>query len=211
MAPIALIYNGGWAPYVMSHASKYRALIDLVYVHDIVPGSLDGYEAVMVPFNAHQKAMKALRDEVFTVLGRGGKVFVEGNSTWLDATWEDRPVNNYWWVTDPTNPPAAVTDYDHPVYAGLQPRHACWHTHGIYTAIPDHARVVQSNKAGEAVTWETSAYGGTLLVTTMDPIVEHGVQQIRHLDNYVDNLISWLCGVRPQGQFDIDWQVGLAA
>jgi hypothetical protein len=50
-----------------------------------------------------------------------------------------------------------------------------------------------------------------LLVTTLDPLVEHGVQQIRHLDNYVDNLVSWLCDVRPTGRVEIDWRIGLAA
>jgi hypothetical protein len=34
-------------------------------------------------------------------------------------------------------------------------------------------------------------YGGHLLVT-LDPIVEHGIQQITHLDNYVDKLIFCL-------------------
>lgn len=211
MACIAMIYNGVWSHYAVANAPKYREILDLLYVHDIKAGDLDGYQAIVVPFQSHQTAMKALKDDVFSVLARGGKVFVEGDSTWLDATWEDRPVNNYWWVTDPGNPPAAQTDYSHPVYSGLIPRHACWHTHGIYTAVPVSAQVIQRNGAGEIVTWETSEYGGKLLVTTIDPLVEHGVQQIRHLDNYVDNLVNWLCDVRPQGRVEIDWRIGLAA
>lgn len=211
MSRIAMIYNGVWSHYAVANAPKYRALFDLLYVHDIKSGDLEAYQAVVVPFQSHQPAMRALRGEVFSVLAHGGKVFVEGDSTWLDATWEDRPVNNYWWVTDPKNPPAAQTDYAHPVYSGLIPRHACWHTHGIYTAVPESARVIQRNGADEIVTWETSEYGGNLLVTTLDPLVEHGVQQIRHLDNYVDNLVNWLCDVRPEGRVEIDWRIGLAA
>jgi hypothetical protein len=211
MAPIAMIYNGVWSHYAMANAPKYRALFDLHYIHDIKAGDLEAYQAIVVPFQSHQGAMRALRGEVFSVLSRGGKVFVEGDSSWLDATWEDRPVNNYWWVTDPNNPPAAQTDYSHPVYKGLNPRHACWHTHGVYTVVPDSARIIQRNGADEIVTWETSEYGGKLLVTTLDPLVEHGVQQIRHLDNYVDNLVNWLCDVRPEGKVEIDWRIGLAA
>lgn len=211
MAPIAMIYNGVWSHYAVANAPKYRALFDLLYIHDIKAGDLDAYQAVVVPFQSHQGAMKALRGEVFSVLARGGKVFVEGDSIWLDATWEDRPVNNYWWVTDPKNPPATQTDHNHPVYSGLIPRHACWHTHGIYAAVPESARIIQRNGAGDVVTWETSEYGGSLLVTTLDPLVEHGVQQIRHLDNYVDNLVNWLCDVRPEGRVEIDWRIGLAA
>jgi hypothetical protein len=130
---------------------------------------------------------------------------VEGDSTadWLDAAWEDRPVNNYWWVTDPENPPISETDFSHPVYQGLSKRHACWHTHGAYTRIPAHAAVVQKKPGGDIITWEASYGEGTLLATTLDPIVEHGVQQITHLDNYVDKLTYWLCGVQPEGRFEV--------
>ena len=31
----------------------------------------------------------------------------------------------------------------------------------------------------------------------MDPIVEHAVQQVGHLDHLVDQLLWWLGGVRP--------------
>lgn len=211
MAPIAMIYNGVWSHYVVARAPKYRPLYDLLYVHDVKPGDLDGYQAVVAPFQSHQGALRKLRPQIFAVLARGGKVFVEGGATWLDAAWEDRPVNNYWWVTDPANPPAQETDFSHPVYRGLKPRHACWHTHGVYSNIPEGADIIQRNGAGEIVTWQTTAHGGALLATTLDPFVEHGVQQIRHLDHYVDNLTEWLCGVRPSGPFEIDWRVGAAA
>lgn len=210
MAPIAMIYNGVWSHYTMARAPKYRELYDLLYVHDIKAGDLDGYAAVVVPFQSNQRALEELRDAMFGVLARNGKIFVEGNATWLDATWEDRPVNNYWWASDPGNPPAQDTDYSHPVYRGLTARQACWHTHGAYTAVPAGANIIQRNGAGEVITWQSRAYGGALLVTTLDPIVEHGVQQIRHLDHYVDNLTEWLCGVRPSGAMNVDWRIGAA-
>ena len=144
---------------------------------------------------------------IYNFLKQGKTVFVEGDSTadWLDARWEDRPVNNYWWVENPNNPPVSVTNYDHPIYQGLTPRQACWHTHGVYTRIPEPAEVIQTNAASEVISWQTDQYGGTLFATTLDPIVEHGVQQISHLDNYVDRLTEWLSGVKPApGQMTID-------
>jgi hypothetical protein len=41
----------------------------------------------------------------FIPFSKRKKIVVEGDSSanWLDATWEDRPVNNYWWVDDPNN------------------------------------------------------------------------------------------------------------
>lgn len=206
--PIAMIYNGVWSHYVVANAPKYRDLVELLYVHDLAPGALADFAAVVVPFQSHQGALATHREEVFSVLARGGKVFVEGDCSWLEeAWWEDRPLNNYWWICNPNAPPVTDTDFSHPVYRGLTPRQSGWHTHGAYTQIPSHARVIQRGREGEVVTWETHAYGGTLLVTTLDPLVEHGVQQIRHLDHYVDSLLEWLCGVRPTGSLEIDWRI----
>ncbi len=113
-------------------------------------------------------------------------------------------MNNYWWVENPNNPPISETNYEHPVYQGLKPRHACWHIHGVYTRIPENSEVVQRNDKGEIITWQTERYGGVLFASTLDPIVEHGIQQIRHLDNYVDKLTTWLSGTTPEGGFTLD-------
>lgn len=208
--PIAFIHNGVWSHHVVASAPKYRPFYELVYVHDVTAERLAGFRAAVIPFQSHQKALAARKHAFYGLLARGGKLFVEGDSSpaFLDADWADRPVNNYWWVNSPDKPPVAHTDHAHPVYQGLKPRHACWHTHGVYTRVPDHAQVIQTNGAGEVITWQTHAYGGTLLATTLDPFVEHGVQQIRHLDHYVDNLTLWLCGTRPEGIVEVDWRVG---
>jgi len=205
-AKIALVFNGVWSHYAFAKAEKYKQLIELVYVHDLATTDLNTYEALMIPFQSDHKTIADSSKKIAEFLGSGKKVFVEGDSSagWLDATWEDRPVNNYWWVEHPQQPPVSKTNFEHPVYHGLTPRHACWHTHGAYTKVPDHAEVLQVNGEQEVITWETGYYGGKLLVTTLDPIVEHGVQQITHLDHYVDQLIEWLIGIKPEGAFVID-------
>ncbi len=204
MQTIGLIFNGVWSHYVFAKAPKYQDLYKLLYVHDLEESQLEGLKALVIPFQSNQKALAKRKDLLYNFLQNGGKIFVEGDSTadWLDAQWEDRPVNNYWWVNDPHNPPVSDTDYAHPIYEGLKPRHACWHTHGAYTRVPESASIVQTNADGEIISWETNEYGGTLFATTLDPIVEHGVQQITHLDNYVDKLTEWLCGVKPEGMFE---------
>lgn len=207
MKPIGLLFNGVWSHYVFATAPKYRELYDLVYIHDLDFDRIRDFTALVIPFQSNQKAIAEHRETIYRFLAAGGKVFVEGDSTpeWLDALWEDRPVNNWWWVVDPNSPPISETDYDHPIFQGLIPRHACWHTHGVYTRVPDGARIVQTNDKGEVISWETNRYGGTLFATTLDGIVEHGVQQIRHLDNFCDNLTEWLAGVRPDsGKLTID-------
>jgi hypothetical protein len=204
-AKIGLIFNGVWSHYAFAKATKYRELYELIYVHDLSETALEQVEALVIPFQSNHKAIAERRNLLYGFLAAGKKLFVEGDSSasWLDARWEDRPVNNYWWVKDPNHPPLSETDYSHPLYKGLKPRHAFWHYHGVYTAIPDHARVIQRNVDGEIIAWETHHYGGTLLATTLDPIVEHGVQQITHLDHYCDQLTEWLIGVRPEGRFEI--------
>lgn len=201
---IGLIFNGVWSQYAMASAPKYRDIYELIYVHDLSESDLSGYDAIVIPFQSHQAALNQHKAKLYDFLALGRRVVVFGDSTpqWLDAVWEDRPVNNYWWVEHPDHPPISETDHSHPLFAGLKPRHACWHIHGVYTSIPENSRVLQRNANGEIVTWETEAYGGCLIASTLDPIVEHGIQQIRHLDNFVDNMTEWLCGIRPAGAFE---------
>lgn len=202
---IGLIFNGVWSQYTFATAPKYEPLVKMIYIHDLEAAALEGLDAIIVPFQTNQKVMAQNKALIYDFLAQGKKVFVEGDSTidWLDAQWEDRPVNNYWWVKDPNKPPVSETDFSHPIYDGLTPRHSCWHTHGSYTSVPSAASVIQKKENGEIITWETNQYGGTLMATTLDPIVEHGVQQITHLDNYVDKLIAWLCDVQVNGTFTI--------
>ncbi len=199
MAKIGLIFNGVWSQYAMATAPKYRDIYTLIYVYDLDHDAVADLDALVIPFQSNQLALTEKKAVLYDFLAQGKKVFVEGDSStdWLDARWEDRPVNNYWWVADPNNPPVSETNYSHPVYQGLTPRQACWHTHGVYTRIPAHAEVIQSAPTGEIISWQTGYYGGTLFATTLDPIVEHGVQQISHLDNYVDRLTEWLSGIKP--------------
>ncbi|QDU02362.1 hypothetical protein V6x_20640 [Gimesia chilikensis] len=202
---IGLIFNGVWSQYALATAPKYRDIYRLLYVHELSDLELDELDALVIPFQSHQAALCQQQQVLYNFLKSGRKVVVFGDSTpeWMDADWEDRPTNNYWWVEDPENPPISHTDFNHPVFQGLKPRHACWHIHGVYTRIPDEATVIQRNEVGEIITWQTHQYGGTLLASTLDPIVEHGIQQIRHLDHFVDNLTHWLCGIRPTGSFEV--------
>ena len=204
-APIGLLFNGVWSQYALASAPKYQPYYELLYIHELTADDLQDRAAVVIPFQSHQKAILRHKDLLYSFLADGKKLVVFGDSTptWIDAQWEDRPVNNYWWVTDPNHPPIAHTDHSHPVFAGLKPRHACWHVHGVYTRFPSQARVLQSNQQGETITWETNQFGGTLFASTLDPIVEHGIQQIRHLDHFVDSLTTWLTGSQPIGPFTI--------
>jgi len=60
------------------------------------------------------------------------------------------------------------------------------------------------NKNGCTISLANFLPRGSGREPTVDPIVEHGIQQIRHLDNYVDKLTAWLCGAAPEGRFTID-------
>lgn len=199
MKKIGLLFNGVWSHYVMAKAPKYKDIYELIYIYDFSLENIKHLDAIVIPFQSNQTELALRKDVIYDFLKMDKKVFVEGDTTtdWIEGVWEDRPVNNYWWVENPNNPPVAKTDYAHPVYQGLRPRHACWHTHGIYTQVPEHAEIIQTNEAGEVVSWQTKEYGGVLFATTLDPIVEHGVQQITHLDNYVDKLTEWLSGEKP--------------
>lgn len=204
--PIGMVFNGVWSQYAVATAPKYRDFIELLYVHDLASARLERFGGLIVPFQNDHEAIAAHQPALDALLARGGRIAVFGDSShWIDAVWEDRPVDNHWWAEHPDRPPVAHTDFSHPLFAGLSERQACWHHHGVYTRIPDAARVLQRTAAGEVICWESTARGGHLLAATQDPIVEHGVQQIAHLDHFVDHLIEWLCGRRPEvGRMTLD-------
>ena len=179
---IGLIFNGVWSQYAMATAPKYSQIYELIYVHELSDTQLAGFDALVIPFQSHQAAIEQQQKVLYRFLASDRKIAVFGDSTpgWIDAQWEH-----------------------HPVFRGLLPRHACWHTHGCYTRLPDQAEVIQRNGDNETITWQTTQHGGTLFVSTLDPIVEHGIQQIRHLDHFVYNLTAWLCGTRPSGPFTV--------
>jgi hypothetical protein len=197
-APIAMLFNGVWSQYVVATAPKYRDFFDLIYIHELSADRLMRYQALLIPFQSNHDLLVGHRELIFAFLAAGKRVAVFGDaSDWIGAHWEDRPVDNTWWASDPSQPPVAWTDFSHPLFAGLTPRQAGWHHHGVYVRLPTGARILQRSRRGEIVCWHTEIHGGELLAATSDPIIEHGVQQIRHLDHFVDQLVLWLCGRRP--------------
>ncbi len=195
---VGLIFNGVWSHYVFATAPKYRDLVELIYVHDLPHTDISRFGGLIVPFQSDHAALAHCRTQLYGFLASGARLAVFGDSGhWLDATWVDRPLDNHWWKTHPSTPPVAHTRFDHPLFAGLTPRQAGFHHHGVYLRVPPQAQVLQRSAQGEVITWQSQAYGGLLLASTMDPIVEHAVQQVGHLDHLVDQLLWWLGGVRP--------------
>ena len=196
--PIGMIYNGVWSQQVVATAPKYREFIELLYVHALDDIDFTCFAALIVPFQNDHATLAQHRAALYALLARGGRIAVFGNSAdWLDAEWVSRPLDNHWWKTHPDTPPVAHTRHDHALFSGLTSRQAGFHHHGVYLRMPPGAEVLQRSAQGEVITWQTQHYGGVLLASTMDPIVEHGVQQVGHLDALVDQLIVWLCGRRP--------------
>ena len=196
--PIGMIFNGVWSHYVIATAPKYRACVELIYVHDLAATDVSHLGGLIVPFQSDHEALADCREQLYGFLARGGHMAVFGDSAhWLDAEWVERPLDNHWWKTHPATPPVAHTRFDHPLFAGLTSRQAGFHHHGVYLRVPPQAEVLQRSAQAEVITWQSHAYGGVLLASTMDPIVEHAVQQVGHLDHLVDQLLGWLGGTRP--------------
>jgi len=203
---IGLVFNGVWSHWAFATAPKYRPCYRLLYVHELDWAAISTLDALVIPFQSDLNVLLTLQPLFERFLDGGKKIAMFGDSgaSWPGARWEHRPVDNAWWRKDPTRPPITATDRTHPLYGQLADRHCGWHCHGAFTSLPSAARVIQHNAAGEAITWEVQRGPGTLLVSTKDPIVEHGVQQIRHLDHYNDALTQWLCNTRPAGPFTVE-------
>ncbi|NJK89163.1 MAG: hypothetical protein HC923_06990 [Myxococcales bacterium] len=185
-------------------SAKYRDALRVLYVHDLETEPLDRLRAVVVPFQTHHGQMRRCLPRLLHFAERGGTVVVFGDG-WLDdlgATWEPRPLDNSWWKRNPEDPPVR-TVRAHALLQTIERRSASFHHHGVYVTTPVNAETVQVSRAGEVVSWDLRLGNGRIFASTQDPIVEHGVQQIRHLDGYVSALVSWLSGDAPTGSFEL--------
>jgi hypothetical protein len=121
---VGLVFNGVWSQYAFATAPKYRDLYELVYVHELSYARVRDLDALVIPFQSNHAAIAERRDAVYGLLADGRTVAAFGDTSpaWIDAQWEWRPTNNWWWVDDPTRPPVAHTDFTHPLFKGLAQR-----------------------------------------------------------------------------------------
>lgn len=208
---IAGLYNGVWSQYLVYSSEKYRPFFDIVYMGDLPACDLTQYAALYIPFQSNMDGLAERREQIEEYLEAGGTVIVEGNCDerlFPFARWEHRHLDQDWWMTDKSNYPCTVENPEHPVFRNLSMYHANWHNHGVYTVVPDTAEVLQRSREGEAVTWvDERRYKGRIFATTQDALVEMGIGQIRHLDEFVDAVVEWATGRKPQGRYTLpEWE-----
>lgn len=205
MKKIAALYNGVWSQHLVFTSEKYAPFFEEIYIGDFPNAELSGYAALYIPFQTNFDALAEHREKVEAYLNAGGTVIVEGHGderVFPYAKWEYAPIDQDWWLTDKTNYPATIENPAHPVFKNLSMLDANWHHHGIYTVIPDTAEVLQRGRKGEIVTWvDEKKFTGKIFATTQDCVVEMGVNQITHLDNFLDSLVYWVTGEMPQGKY----------
>ncbi|MBC8043047.1 MAG: hypothetical protein IAF08_06340 [Rhizobacter sp.] len=199
------LLSGTWPPYMVFTSEKYSPFFDTVYVGDFGQCNLLDYAGLYIPFLSNLDALAEHRQKIAAYLEHGGTVIIEGNGDsriFPDAVWTPAPIDQDWWLTDKMNYPSTIENPQHPVFKNLSLPEANWHHHGIYTAIPDTAEVLQRGRKGEIVTWvDEKKLRGKVFATTQDCVVEMGVNQITHLDKYLDALVHWVTGVMPQGKY----------
>ena len=204
---IAGLYNGVWSQYMVFTSEKYAPFFDMLYVGDLASHDLNEYAALYIPFQSNMDALGDRSEQIEEYLNAGGTVIVEGLSDkrfFPFAAWEHRHLDQDWWMTDKSNYPCTVEEAGkkHPVFKDLSMFHSNWHNHGVYTTIPDTAEVLQRSREGEVVTWtDERRYKGRIFATTQDALVEMGIGQIRHIDPFLDAVVEWVTGVKPQGEF----------
>ena len=205
MKTIAGLYNGVWSQHLVFTSEKYGPFFDLLYVADFAKADLHRHAGLYIPFQSNLDFLARHRDKVEGYIQEGGTVVLEGHGDrrlFPDTRWEHAPVDQDWWMTDKANFPCTIERPDHPVFRSLSLFDANWHHHGYYAQIPATATVLQRGRTGEIVTWSDEQRGkGRLFATTLDCIVEMGVNQITHLDPFLDALTLWITGVRPVGRY----------
>lgn len=202
---IAGLLSGTWPSYMVFTSEKYGPFFDTVYVGDFGEVNLQDYAGLYIPFLSNLDALTEHREKIEAYLNDGGTVIIEGHGDsriFPDAVWVQAPVDQDWWLTDKMNYPSTIENPLHPVFKSLSLPDANWHHHGIYTSVPETAEVLQRGRGGEIVTWvDEKKFKGKVFATTQDCVVEMGVNQITHLDKYLDALVCWVTGVMPQGKY----------
>ena len=107
---IGLIFNGVWSHYAVATAPKYAEIYEMLYVDDLPRFDLGRFDALVIPFQSNHSALKRNRDSFDAFLAAGKKIalFADASAICTDATWADRPTNNYWWVEDPQDRKSVV-------------------------------------------------------------------------------------------------------
>ncbi|HOO34251.1 MAG TPA: hypothetical protein PK466_12965 [Thermotogota bacterium] len=203
MSRNALIYSGTKWQEDIFNTEKYRERFGtLLHVADISEETLNPLDAIIIPRESNQEALleKAELIRQFVENGKTIVSFGEISVPWLpDADWYDKyPKFKYnkeaqnWDKGDLFTEPYKMLLPEHPILKNLVIEDLQWHFHGVFKA-PETAEVlVEYGDYGDVLYIDSKKYPGTILATTLDPIVHAGYGVVKKTQKFLDSVLDWL-------------------
>ncbi len=202
MTDIAMIDGGLYFHDVTAKDPRYAGYLAATpYVLDLETFDFAAYDAVIVPCRIPPSRMQAHADRLRAYLDGGGTVVslaATGAQTFLPGvTWEDTPVNFWWWLDPEAEPFTTLDAPDHPLFDHIDQSACTWHHHGVLHP-PKGAQALVSRKDGGSLLYvDEVSTNGRLVVSTMDPVFHHGNHFMPGASRFLDGILAWLSS--PEG------------
>jgi hypothetical protein len=154
---------------------------------------------LIVPCRTHPERLKPHWPLFAEFLAGGGTLVAMGETFqehWIPGVRFHSLETNYWWWLEPgADLGMRLASPAHPLLVGFSKRHVTWHQHGWYD-LPHGAEALVVDRDGNAHAYvDETSFGGTLLVTSLDPFYHHGSgfmpSTTLFLDAFLPALRAW--------------------
>lgn len=207
---LAAVYSGSAAHHRSLSEPKYAQWItDWVYLPLLYEAKLCEFDCLLLPERLHRDLLQRSRQNLLDFLAAGRTLVVFGDQSvygtqpvgWLPGiSWEDRPVN-YWWWRDPTAGSGLTAhEPDHSLWDRLDLSAATWHQHGAFNP-PEGAESLISNADGLSILYiDRVSTPGTLVAAALDPMYHYGSYFMPATERFLDGFLPWLALDLPSRQ-----------
>ncbi|MGN7454680.1 hypothetical protein ACTHPH_07685 [Paenibacillus pasadenensis] len=197
MRKIAALYSGLSYQNRAWNEPKYRKYIaDIVYVPDMGPESLAGFDVVLLPSRLHTGLLMKLKPLLDSFAAQGGTVVVfwpnDAEQIVPNQNWEDRPTNFWWWLDKNAKSGIEQRNPGHDLYNYITLQDATWHYHGVFWPQGDVVPLVETEDGGAILYVDKSSTAGTWVVTSLDPEFHYGSYFMPATERFLDGFLPWL-------------------
>lgn len=198
MKRLAAVYNGSAPHHRTLHEPKYnRWLSEAIYLPDLPETDLTSFDGLLIPERSHKGMLDAASETVLAYLNGGGTVLVFGGGEhppkWVPGlNWEHHPTNYWWWLEPNPDNGVRLAEIDHSFFDYLGVEDATWHYHGLLCPPEGAETLITLRDEGALLYIDKVSSGGTLLVSTLDPISHYGSYFMPATERFLDGFLPWV-------------------
>ena len=197
---LGLLYGGSLPEYRVLADERFSPwLAKTIYVPELTEESLADLDGLYVPEGSNHRALQAASETVRAFLERGKTVLLFGDQpvAWLPGiSWEFRPALSAPKLTagpiGSNGVAGSSAASDHGFHGAVPLIDQIWHHHGILRP-PAGADTLLWTEDGAGVLYvDRASTGGTLLVTTLDPLRHTGETASPQPTRFLECFLPWV-------------------